>query len=37
MKTEVLIPIKSAVEDPKWLTKRHAGKRLNPEEFQAYA
>ena len=33
MKTEVLIPFEPAPKDPKWLLKKHAGKKLSHEEL----
>lgn len=36
MKTIVLIPTHPAPVDPTWLTKRHAGRKLNALEAQEY-
>jgi len=37
MKTYLLIPYEPAPEDPKWLTKKKAGKKLNPLEIELYS
>lgn len=36
MFTEVLIPIQPAPKDPKWMIKKHAGKKLDPLEIEEY-
>ena len=36
MKTIVLIPFEPAPEDPPWLLKKHANKKLNPIEAEEY-
>ena len=36
MKTLVLIPTEPAPEDPSWMMKRHAGRKLSAEESQQY-
>jgi len=36
MKTIVLIPFEPAPEDPIWLRKKHAGKKLDPLEAEEY-
>ena len=34
MRTIVLIPTEPAPPDPLWLTKKHAGKKLDPIEAE---
>lgn len=36
MKTIVLIPTEPAPEDPQWLLKKHANKKLDPIEIEEY-
>ena len=36
MKTNLLIPFEPAPEDPVWLVKAQAGKRLDPIEAEEY-
>ena len=36
MKTYLLIPFKKTKEDPSWLSKKHAGLKLDPIEIEEY-
>lgn len=36
MKTYLRIPFERAPEDPSWLTKKKAGRKLNPIEAEEY-
>ena len=36
MKTILLIPVVPAKEDPSWMIKKHAGKKLDPIEAEEY-
>ena len=36
MKTFLKIPYERAKEDPLWLTKKHAGHKLDPIELEEY-
>ena len=36
MFTNVKIPIEPAPKDPKWIIKKHAGKKLDPIELEEY-
>jgi hypothetical protein len=36
MKTFMKIPFERAKEDPSWLTKKHAGLKLDPIEIEEY-
>jgi hypothetical protein len=37
MRTIVLIPFEPAPQDPVWMKKKHAGRKLTAEEFQMFA